>query len=67
MSCYVVAHSFRRAERLSILGGNGIAEAECHVLSSWDHATRIIFNQPRILSTQAGHHSIEARREATGS
>ncbi len=27
--------SFRRAERLSFLGGNLIADAECHALSSW--------------------------------
>jgi hypothetical protein len=40
-----------------------IADAECHVPSLWDHATHIIFNQPRALSTQTRQRSIEARRE----
>ncbi len=41
MSCYVVAPALRRAERLSLLGDNAIADAECHVLSLWAASTRI--------------------------
>jgi hypothetical protein len=56
---------FRRAERLHFLGDNVIAEIECHELLSWVDSTRI-FIQPAIrLSTQAAHHSIEARRDST--
>jgi hypothetical protein len=34
MSCYVVAHSFRRAARLNLSSDNLIADIECHVFSS---------------------------------
>ena len=46
MSCYVVAHTLRRAERLLIPSGHVIADAECYVRSVWVDSTPIIFNQP---------------------
>src|SRR5437868_2751361 len=45
MSCYVVAHYSALAERLQISISGLIADAECHVLSSWVDST-IIQIQP---------------------
>jgi hypothetical protein len=64
MSCYVVAHDSAAPNAPSFHAGKVIADVECHVLSSWLDSSCITFNQPCALSTQAGGHSIEARREA---